>query len=87
VVEDNFMTEREISRVTTGTWVKLSGFVPGEEEVFHIVSEAEADVTENRIPPSSPLAQVLEGATVGDEIVFNPPAGQVKLKVLELGRP
>jgi transcription elongation factor GreA len=79
------MPDGQINKVTTGTWVKVTGFAPGEEEVFHIVPEAQADVTENKIPPTSPLAQVLEGATVGDEVVFNPPAGQVKLRVLELG--
>jgi transcription elongation factor GreA len=81
------MAERPIDKVTTGTWVKVTGFAPGEEEIFHIVPEAEADVIENKIPPTSPLARVLQGATVGDEIVFNPPGGEVKLRVLELGRP
>ncbi len=72
--------------VTVGTWVKLSGFAPGEEEVFHIVPESQADVIENKIPPSSPLARVLEGAKQGDTVVFSPPAGQVELVVLDVGR-
>ncbi len=71
--------------VAVGTWVKVSGFVPGEEEIFHIVPQTEADVIENKIPPSNPLARVLEGAKPGDKVVFQPPAGEVELVILEVG--
>jgi transcription elongation factor GreB len=80
------MTDRHTDCITLGTWVKLTGFVPGEEEVFHLVSEGEADYLENRIPPSSPLARALAGAKVGDKVLFRPPGGQVELTVLEAGR-
>jgi transcription elongation GreA/GreB family factor len=80
------MTDRTIERATTGTWVKLTGFVPGEEEVFHLVTEREADVLENKIPPSSALAHVLDGAKAGDRVKFHPPAGEVELTILDVGR-
>lgn len=72
--------------VDVGTWVKITGFVPGEEEVFHVVPESETDVLDNKIPPSNPLARVLSGAKAGDRVVFTPPAGRVELTVLEVGR-
>jgi len=81
------MGNQQSQRVTVGSWVKITGFVPGEEEVFHLVSEAEADVTENRIPPSSPLARVLSGTKVGDKVLFHPPGGEVELTVLDAGSP
>jgi transcription elongation factor GreB len=80
------MTDQPSDCIALGTWVKLTGFVPGEEEVFHLVPEGEADYFENRIPPSSPLARALVGAKVGDKVLFRPPAGEVELTVLEAGR-
>jgi transcription elongation GreA/GreB family factor len=80
------MADEQVERVTTGMWVKITGFVPGEEEVFHLVSEAEADVLEQRIPPSSPLARALAGAKVGDKVPLRTPGGPVELTVLEAGK-
>jgi len=79
------MTEQPAETVTIGTWVKVTGFVPGEEEVFHFVPEDEVDYQKNKIPPYSPLAVALAGAKEGDKISFHPPAGDVELTVLEIG--
>ena len=80
------MSNPSTSKIRVGTWVKVSGFDPGEEEVFYIVPESQADVIENKIPPSNPLARVLEGAKPGDTIAFSPPVGEVELVVLDVGR-
>jgi transcription elongation factor GreA len=74
-----------MSQVSVGTKVKLTGFVPGEEEVFCIVPEGRANPLENEISVDSPLARALEGAEVGDRVTFRPPAGEVELTVLEVG--
>ena len=58
----------------------------GEEDVFEFVPESEANLIENKIPLSSPLAKALEGAKPGDHVLFHPPAGRVELTVLEVGR-
>jgi transcription elongation factor GreA len=79
------MSEQQAEKVTVGTWVKVTGFVPGEAEVFHLVAEEEANYQENRIPPTSPLAVALAGAQEGDRIVFHPPGGDVERTVLEVG--
>ena len=75
-----------MTRVAVGTWVKLAGFVPGEEELFHIVPAGEANLQENEVPVDSPLARALDGATVGDRVKFHPPAGEVELKILDVGK-
>jgi transcription elongation GreA/GreB family factor len=75
-----------MNQVSLGSWVRLTGFVPGEEEVFRIVPEGQADVLENRIPVDSPLARVLVGSEAGDKVRFHPPAGEVELTILEVGR-
>jgi len=80
------MGNQPTERVDYGSWVKVTGFVPGEEEVFELVPESQADYAENRIPPSSPLARALVGAKVGDTVKFCPPAGEVELEVLDSGR-
>jgi transcription elongation factor GreA len=72
--------------IAVGTWAKVTGFVPGEEEVFHIVPDAEADPINNKIPPGSPLGRALIGAKKGDVVAFRPPSGEVELTVLELGQ-
>ena len=80
------MPGQQLEKVTVGASVKVTGFVPGEEEVFHFVPESEADYAENKIPPSSPLAEVLDGAKAGDRVLFRPPAGRVELTVLAVDR-
>ena len=75
-----------MKRVSVGTWVKLTGFEPEEEEVFRIVPDGQANVSENEIPISSPLARALEGAQAGDEVRFHAPVGEVELEILEVGR-
>ena len=75
-----------MKRVSAGTWVKLTGFEPGEEEVFRIVPEGRANPSENEISVDSPLARAIEGAEAGDKVRFHPPAGEVELRILEVGR-
>jgi transcription elongation GreA/GreB family factor len=79
------MSDHQPQRVALGSWVKITGFAPGEEEVFYLVSEGEADYLENKIPPSSPLARALVGTRVGDRVLFRPPGGEVELTILEAG--
>ena len=75
-----------MDRVSVGTWVKLTGFEPQEEEVFHIVPAGQANAMENEVPADSPLGRALDGAGAGDKVKFHPPAGEVELTVLEVGR-
>jgi len=75
-----------MSRIDLGTWVKLTGFEPEEEEVFRIVPAGQANALENEITPDSPLARALVGAEAGDRVKFRPPAGEVELTILEVGR-
>lgn len=80
------MTDPERPQVTLGCWVKVTGLAPGEEEVFHLVPDGQADYMKNKIPPSSPLARALEGTRVGDKVTFRPPDGEVELTILEAGQ-
>ena len=58
-----------------------------QETRYEIVGEDEADAALGRIAPQSPLARALMGARVGDEVVWNRPAGPLSLLVLHIARP
>jgi len=79
------MTGEAAIKVKVGTWVKLTGFEPDEEEVFHVVPEGRADPTKNEIPASSPLARAIHGTKAGDKVRVDLPGGETELTVLEVG--
>lgn len=59
----------------------------GREIRYEITGEDEADATQGRIAPQSPLARALIGAEPGDTVVVQRPAGALELEVLEISRP
>ena len=54
------------------------------ETTYEITGEDEADAAQGRIAPHSPLARALTGASVGDVVEWNRPAGRVSLEVLAI---
>jgi transcription elongation factor GreA len=71
--------------VTVNCRVTIRGFEPdGEEETYWIVEDEQANVQENKLPVSSPLANVLMGADVGEKVAFAPPSGEVELEVVDV---
>ncbi|MBO5284781.1 MAG: transcription elongation factor GreA [Alphaproteobacteria bacterium] len=55
-----------------------------EENSYQIVGDYEADINENRISLSSPLAKALIDKEVGDEVVYTAPGGKKTFEVLEV---
>ena len=58
----------------------------GGEDEFDLVGTTEANPKEGRISDHSPIGKALIGASVGDTVTADTPSGQIKLKVLEIGR-
>lgn len=54
------------------------------ENSYQIVGDYEADINENKISLSSPLAKALIGKEVGDEVVYVAPGGKKTFEVLEV---
>ena len=54
------------------------------ENSYQIVGDYEADIKENRISLSSPLAKALIGKEVGDEVVYTAPGGKKTFEILEV---
>ena len=59
----------------------------GTEHRFQITGEDEADATQGRITPQSPLARALLGAAVGDVVNWRKPSGTVALEVIRIEQP
>lgn len=57
----------------------------GEREQFNIVGSMEANPKEGRISNESPVGRALLGKSVGDEVVVKVPAGDLHLKIVNIG--
>ena len=53
----------------------------GSEHIYEITGEDEADATQGRIAPQSPLARALLGARLGDTVVWVRPSGRAELEI------
>jgi transcription elongation factor GreA len=62
-------------RVVFGATVKLSDSQSGDEVVYRIVGEIEADLKQGKISVTSPIARALIGRTEGDEVKVQAPGG------------
>ncbi|MEM1411405.1 MAG: transcription elongation factor GreA [Pseudomonadota bacterium] len=56
----------------------------GEETCYQIVGDLEADIKENRIAISSPIARALIGKEEGDVGVVAAPGGERELEIVEV---
>lgn len=70
-------------RVAFGARIELIDGA-GEEHVYRIVGEDEADPERGLISWVSPLARALHGARVGDSALWKRPAGDLAVEVLAI---
>lgn len=68
--------------ISVGTIVKLKA--NGQEHVFNIVGEWEADPKEKKISHISPLGQALIGKKVGETVEVEAPVGRILYKILAI---
>jgi len=75
----------ETNTVAVNCRVTIKGFDPdGEQETYWIVEDSQADPQEDKLPASSPLANALIGASVGESVEFHPPRGPVELTIVDV---
>ena len=74
-------------RVVFGLQVKVQDLDTGEEISYQIVGVDEADIAEQRISVSSPVARALIGKMVGDVVQVQIPRGLRELEILEISNP
>ena len=70
-------------RVAFGATVQVSD--ERGDHVFRIVGEDEADAEKGWVSYVSPLAKALLGARVGDEVIWQRPAGDLSIEVVGIG--
>ncbi len=71
-------------RVVFGTTVELSELDTDKQLVYQIVGDDEADLKENKISISSPIARALIGKSVGDVATVHAPGGARQVEILDV---
>ena len=71
-------------QVVFGATVKVKDLDFGDTETFTLVGAGEEDYDEGKILVTSPLAQGLLGAKVGDKVDVEVPAGTNRFEILEI---
>lgn len=74
----------DTSKVGVLSKVEILNKKTNKKMVFTIVSEAEANLKENKISSTSPIGAALLGKEVGDVAQAQTPAGILELKVLNI---
>jgi transcription elongation factor GreB len=67
-------------RVFFGAWVTIEDELD-KSETFRIVGPDEFDLKSGKLSMDAPLARALLGKRVGDDVVFNSPAGERELYI------
>ena len=80
-IEVDLLSQPE-DRVTFGATVTVAS-AEGEQR-YRIVGEDEAAAEQQRVSYLSPLARALLGARVGDEVIWQRPAGDLALEVIAI---
>lgn len=76
--------EKDGPKDSVGVGCKVTVRANGEERIYHIVGEWEADPSKKKVSPSSPLGQALIGRKPGEEVEFEAPAGKVIFTVVKI---
>ena len=82
IIEDNVDTDT----VAIGVTVTIFDVEYEEELVYKMVGSAEADPLKGYISDNSPVGKALIGAKVGDEVIAEAPAGELKFKILSISK-
>lgn len=83
VVEDGDIS---IDEVGLGSTVHLRNLGTGAIEVLQIVSSNEADFAAGKISDESPIGRASLRKKVGDSIIVETPAGEMRFEILEIGK-
>lgn len=77
-------TEIKGDIIRFGATVSVVDVDTDKENSYQIVGDYEADINNNKISLSSPLAKALIGKEVGDEVEYIAPGGKKTFEILEV---
>ena len=66
------------------TKVRVQNMKTGQEKVYQLVTEGEANIIEGKIAVTTPIAKGLMGKKVGETATVQVPAGTIEFKILEI---
>jgi transcription elongation factor GreA len=70
--------------VVFGATVELEEVESGETITYQIVGDLEADIKENRVAVSSPIARAMIGKEEGDVAVVQAPGGVREYEIIDI---
>ena len=72
--------------VVIGVKVKVQDVEYGDEDEYRVVGSAEADSRNGLISDESPMGKALLGKKIGDVVTVEAPAGEFKVKIIEISK-
>lgn len=76
------VTRSNSGNVELGATVVIKKEGDAETKTFMIVSDTEADISQNKISTSSPMGSVMIGKKAGDTFMFTTPRGEVTYQII-----
>jgi transcription elongation factor GreA len=76
----------DLTKAYVGAIVKVQNQKTKKNIVYTLVSPVEADMASGKISTQSPVGKAILGSSIGDVVVAAIPAGDLKLKVLDISR-
>jgi transcription elongation factor GreA len=76
------VTRSNSGNVELGATVVIKKEGDAETKTFMIVSDTEADISQNKISTSSPMGSVMIGKKAGDTFMFTTPRGEVTYHII-----
>lgn len=77
-------TDINTDEVQILTKVRVQNLKTGQEKVYQLVTEGEANILEGKIATTTPIAKGLLGKKVGDTAEVVVPVGKLEFKILEI---
>ena len=81
IIDENDVNTDEVQILTK---VRVQNLKTGQEKVYQLVTEGEANILEGKIATTTPIAKGLMGKKVGDTAEVIVPAGKIEFKILEI---
>ena len=81
IIDESDVNTDEVQILTK---VRVQNLKTGQEKVYQLVTEGEANILEGKIATTTPIAKGLMGKKVGDTAEVVVPAGRLEFKILEI---
>lgn len=81
IIDETSINTDEVQILTK---VRVQNLKTGQEKVYQLVTESEANILEGKIATTTPIAKGLMGKKVGDIAEVVVPVGKLQFKILEI---